>query len=538
MSRTQRRGASGARLLPLVAPLALGLLLAAALAWQAHAAGRAHRAAVEQVVRDQADFAAFLLLRVARETLALRALYGFAPVLRSEPVDSALPPVAVLGTDPVEARRCPLPGGGRLYARYRVSTAALTLAGDSADAATRRWLSDTLAVLAQNDTTGVRHVLRADGAEPRLFSYAIMRDGKGTALAAYAANGCFATGDTTDVFRDALRSTSALPPSLTAGVPNDSLLSAVLRAPAGDTLWRSRHAWAGDIRGAAGPDPVLGGAVLEVTLRPEAVDRLVAGGLPPSRLPQSLALLAAAAILATVAVVQAHRQLALARLRERFVRNASHELRTPLQQILLYADLLRLGALENDAERREALDVIDTETRRLIQRVDGVLRFTRGESVAEAVERGPAISLATVVAEAVEAFRPLAAARDARIELDIEGDPPVHGPPDTIRQVLLNLLDNAVKFGPRGQTVHVAVESTPSHTRLRVEDEGPGIPAADRTRVFEPFVRLERDERDGTPGTGVGLAVVADLVRRDGGIIDVTDRPGGGARIAVEWPAP
>jgi signal transduction histidine kinase len=109
--------------------------------------------------------------------------------------------------------------------------------------------------------------------------------------------------------------------------------------------------------------------------------------------------------------------------------------------------------------------------------------------------------------------------------------------PDALRQILLNLLDNAVKYGPAGQDVVVAVEPGERGVRLVVEDRGAGVPPRERLRIFERFQRLERDRLSSVAGTGIGLAVVSDLAARMHGRAFVEDAPSGGARFVVELPA-
>jgi signal transduction histidine kinase len=109
--------------------------------------------------------------------------------------------------------------------------------------------------------------------------------------------------------------------------------------------------------------------------------------------------------------------------------------------------------------------------------------------------------------------------------------------------VLLNLLDNAVKYGPRGQTVTVGMgvvneNGRGRRVRLWVEDQGPGIPSQDRDRVWEPYVRLDRDVVEGaTGGSGIGLAVVRELVSLHGGRTWLEEAAGGGTRVVIELPA-
>ena len=107
---------------------------------------------------------------------------------------------------------------------------------------------------------------------------------------------------------------------------------------------------------------------------------------------------------------------------------------------------------------------------------------------------------------------------------------------DALRQVLLNLLDNAVKYGPPGQTITVGTEAAGDRVRIFVEDQGPGIPHEDRQRVWEPYVRLGRAAEEATGGSGIGLAVVRELVSLHNGRTRVEGAPGGGARMVVELP--
>jgi signal transduction histidine kinase len=107
---------------------------------------------------------------------------------------------------------------------------------------------------------------------------------------------------------------------------------------------------------------------------------------------------------------------------------------------------------------------------------------------------------------------------------------------DALRQILLNLLDNAVKYGPAGQTITVGSEIAGDRARLWVEDQGPGIPHEDRHRVWEPYVRLTREAESSTGGSGIGLSVVRELVTLHGGRTRAEGAPGGGARVVIELP--
>jgi two-component system phosphate regulon sensor histidine kinase PhoR len=141
------------------------------------------------------------------------------------------------------------------------------------------------------------------------------------------------------------------------------------------------------------------------------------------------------------------------------------------------------------------------------------------------------------VRDALETFAPLARGRDATLRTELEVGVFVRVDPDALRQILLNLLDNAAKYGPGGQTIVVGTSRQGPHVRLWVEDEGPGIPAADRDRVWVPYIRLQRGAERTTGGSGIGLAVVKELVELHEGRVWVEDGSRGGARVVIELAA-
>jgi signal transduction histidine kinase len=144
------------------------------------------------------------------------------------------------------------------------------------------------------------------------------------------------------------------------------------------------------------------------------------------------------------------------------------------------------------------------------------------------------VPLASLVSETLDAFRPLAAARDVTLRAAVPQRAVVRADPSALRQIILNLLDNAVKYGPRGQTVSVAALVENGRTRIAVDDQGPGIPLADRQRVWQGYYRLPRESRSAVAGSGIGLAVVRSLATDMGGRTWVEDTDTGGARFVVE----
>jgi signal transduction histidine kinase len=262
---------------------------------------------------------------------------------------------------------------------------------------------------------------------------------------------------------------------------------------------------------------------------------LVVGGLPASRLPMLVALFVIAAGLLTVALLQLRRQQELARLRTEFVSGVSHELRTPLAQIRWFAELLHMGKLRSEEERGRSAGIIDQEARRLTYLVENVLNFSRAEKGTNRISPAPA-DLDHEIADALELFAPLARARRMTVASALEAKAVVSFDRDALRQILLNLLDNAVKYGPVGQTITVSSEVVGDRARISVEDQGPGIPHADRLRVWEPYVRLNRHAESATGGSGIGLSVVRDLVTLHGGRTRAEGAPSGGARVVIELP--
>ena len=338
-----------------------------------------------------------------------------------------------------------------------------------------------------------------------------------------------------DILRCAAHEEPLLPPAVAGGRKNKDLLSLRVLAAGGDTVFSSGPTPMEAIRA---DDPLpddLGGFLIQAAIQPEVAEHLVIGGLPRSRLPFMLAIFGLAAALALVALSQLRRGEELARLRSDFVAGVSHELRTPLAQIRLYLDTLRLGRTRSDAEHRWAIQHIDRETTRLIQLVENILLFSRQErgSAPLSAERVP---LAAAIDEAVESFAPLAASRRVEVRTSVPEDAAAWADPGCFRQVVLNLLDNAVKYGPPDSVVDVAVESGADGVLIVVADRGPGVPEEERAAIWDTFRRGEGAVGSEIAGSGIGLSVVREIAERHGGRAWVEDRSGGGARFIVQLP--
>jgi len=197
--------------------------------------------------------------------------------------------------------------------------------------------------------------------------------------------------------------------------------------------------------------------------------------------------------------------------------------------------MLRLDR-EKDPVRREAsLALVDREVTRLQHLVDTVLRFARGETESD-TGREP-VDVAAEARAVVEEFLPLARPRGATIVVQAPAAPVVLLRAGAVRQVLLNLLDNAVKYGPAPQSITVTVEALgTAGARLTVADQGAGVPETERERIWRPFERGSAATERAAGGSGIGLTVVRDIAERHGGRTWVDAAPDGGARFVVEFP--
>jgi signal transduction histidine kinase len=222
---------------------------------------------------------------------------------------------------------------------------------------------------------------------------------------------------------------------------------------------------------------------------------------------------------------------ALRRQRE-FAADASHELRTPLTVIRSSAERLRRGRAATDPHAAEALDDIEAEVGHLTSLVEDLLLLARSDSGAIALSRLP-VDLGDVAAQGASAMTTLAGERGVTLGLDPE-PAIVEGDQARLRQLIVILVDNAIRHTPRGGGVRVTVRTDGGDAVLEVDDDGPGIRPEDMPHVFERFWRAPGQA---SGGTGLGLAIAKSIVDLHDGRITVTNRPVGGARFIVRLPA-
>ncbi len=214
----------------------------------------------------------------------------------------------------------------------------------------------------------------------------------------------------------------------------------------------------------------------------------------------------------------------------RFIADAAHELRTPLTAVKLQAQIARRA--DNEAEREAALTQLSSGVDRAAHLVDQLLGMARLEPAARQAVFAP-LALDALVKRTVADVSTLAEARDIDLGVGECAALTLTGQTESLRMMLGNLLDNAVRYTPSGGRVDVELREQGGMAQLSVSDNGPGIPAAERERVFGRFQRLAGAE---IPGSGLGLAIVKQVVDLHGGQITLDDAPGGGLRVEVRLP--
>jgi signal transduction histidine kinase len=560
------------RLVGTVGLLILALVVCAVLAYQAWDAARSQRETADNTLRDYARIADWQLTQQAKNALLTQVVTALSS--QASQVDPAhldrtlMTPAQVEDVARVVVEWCRCLSGVRYFFRYDWRDGTLRTTETDLPDADLAWARDTvvaytkslpalrdrrvlafgspdgrfgplknLAVILTNDSYGMLLGERNKRAE--LLVFVVARDierGEPVVVYGFATDPKPFLSPLLENIRGKGGSQSALlPQSLIGELSPDSILSISVTTLAGTEVYRS-PGWAAPTYSAADTiEPSFGRLVMRVSLRPDFAGMLIVGGLPGSRIPALVALFVIAAGLLTVALLQLRRQQQLARLRTEFVSGVSHELRTPLAQIRWFAELLHLGKLRTEEERERSAGIIDQEARRLTYLVENVLNFSRSEKGTNRISPSPA-DLDHEIQDVIELFAPLARARKMTLDTALDARAVVMLDRDALRQILLNLLDNAAKYGPSGQTITVGSEISGGVARIWVEDEGPGIPHEDRRRVWDPYVRLNRPAESATGGSGIGLSVVRELVELHGGRTRAEGTPGGGARVLVELP--
>jgi two-component system OmpR family sensor kinase len=216
----------------------------------------------------------------------------------------------------------------------------------------------------------------------------------------------------------------------------------------------------------------------------------------------------------------------------RFLADVSHELRTPLASIRGYSELFRIGAAREPEDADRAMTRIEEEAARMGVLVEDLLTLARLDEVRD--RPAEAVDVAQLAGDAAADARAVDPARS--IEVDAGDEAIVLGDPNQLRQVLANLLGNALVHTASGTPIEVAVRRNRRQVEVEVRDGGPGLPTERPDELFERFWRRRAQLERGRGGAGLGLAIVAGIVAAHGGTVTASNVPGGGASFVVSLP--
>jgi len=461
--------------------LLVSLATASLIVLQAQYANASQRATVESVLHDYSSLVADEVIRRSSAEIGYYGYYPLVAAVLHEIQSSGKLPSTIRATllsaqDPRVKRASGLAKG---YYEVDPSTGRLSFLNEPAPDEVAGWLKENLVrVFAQHSDTAYQVLNAQIGGAPRTFVAGSTRGPQGREIEA---------GFEVDLpvltqwFGTALNRQPLVPPSLGHGQVTNEFLYVSIRDHGGVERFHLGEESApklaviksfGDTY-----QGVFLGFTVEASIDPQISRQIVIGGLPRSRLPFFLGLLALNAGLIVTAILQLRREMAFQQLRDEFVSSVSHELRTPLTQIRMFTETLLLDRIRSTEEHRRSLEIIDREARRLTQLVENVLQFSRMERRIDSLSKEKR-ELAPLIQEIVEDFESVMNGSETQIEVRLSFGLIANVDPHALRQIVINLLDNAVKYGRKKQQVIVGLEACDGMACLFVDDEGPGVPLA------------------------------------------------------------
>jgi two-component system phosphate regulon sensor histidine kinase PhoR len=222
--------------------------------------------------------------------------------------------------------------------------------------------------------------------------------------------------------------------------------------------------------------------------------------------------------------------------RRDFVANVSHELRTPVTAIQGYAETLLRGSADPETAR-QFLEIVHRQAQRIGGLVEQLLALSELEARGKDEIAHERVGLLAIAQHVDETVRGRAEQRTVKVSIDVAKDVVALADPDGVERAVLNLVDNAIKYGREGGEVKIAAQRSGAVVEIVVSDDGPGVDPAHLPRLFERFYRVDPGRSRQHGGAGLGLSIVKHLVESMDGSIRVTSNPGQGATFVIELPA-
>ena len=227
----------------------------------------------------------------------------------------------------------------------------------------------------------------------------------------------------------------------------------------------------------------------------------------------------------------------VARFQQNYLSLVSHELRTPLTSILMFLDTLRDNRLTDPAEKRQCLDLLDQEVRRLDSLLERLLQLSRLQARRYATFESEPVVLDDVVGDALAALEAATLTDPVEVVTEIEKGLRVRGDRAALSQALANLLINAWKYTPsHRRRIALRARASDRHIEIAVRDNGPGVARDEQRRIFDEFERGEAAQESGKRGSGLGLAITRAVVRAHRGRLTLSSKPGEGAEFRIRLP--
>lgn len=225
----------------------------------------------------------------------------------------------------------------------------------------------------------------------------------------------------------------------------------------------------------------------------------------------------------------------LEQIRTEFVSNVTHELKTPLTSIRGFVETLKNGAIEDTTVATKFLDIIDIEAERLYILINDILQL----SEIEAMKKDDHLAennLASIISEVIQLLQPYAEKKNIKLDINVNPNAIIYANKNRIKQMLINLIDNAIKYNVENGQVFVTANKSNGKTIISIKDTGIGIPERHHSRIFERFYRVDKGRSRNMGGTGLGLSIVKHIVNLYSGDISIKSEPGKGTEFIIQLP--